>query len=190
MTHLLYLLKLTKHWTVQTWETWDRASASSFWLIPHRLATFFWQVLCTFMPQSGQRVGHVKRKGTIKRKWGRCNTTDASLLKKGTHLTHLHTWGLVCKDPTASCHSGHRTWGSCSYRSWSDAACQSWSALSWTTHIHTTINNTGGYYLAGTGKLPVMFVAYCSLIFLAWCKSKNIINLNQSITIKLNNIQT
>lgn len=40
--------------TVQTWETWDNASASSFWLIPQRLPTLLVQPLCTFMPQSGQ----------------------------------------------------------------------------------------------------------------------------------------
>lgn len=31
--------KKKEYVTVQTWETWDKASASSFWLMPHRLAT-------------------------------------------------------------------------------------------------------------------------------------------------------
>lgn len=38
-----------------TWLTWFSASAKSFWLMPQRLATFFWHLWCTFMPQSGVR---------------------------------------------------------------------------------------------------------------------------------------
>ena len=38
-----------------TWLTWESASASSFWLMPHRLATFCWQSLWTFMAQSEDR---------------------------------------------------------------------------------------------------------------------------------------
>lgn len=43
-----------------TWLTWFNASAKSFWLMPQRLATFFWHLWCTFMPQSEvrEKQGH------------------------------------------------------------------------------------------------------------------------------------
>lgn len=35
-----------------TWLTWFKASASNFWFIPHKFATFFWHLWCTFIPHS------------------------------------------------------------------------------------------------------------------------------------------
>lgn len=81
-------------------------------------------------------AGRERKKKVTLMPHNRCFT----LLKIKKVWAHLHTWGLVCKGPTASCRSGRRMWDSCSCKSWSDAACQSWSAPSGTTHIHTIVN--------------------------------------------------
>lgn len=39
-----------------TWLTWFKASASNFWFIPHKFATFFWHLWCTFIPHSERNV--------------------------------------------------------------------------------------------------------------------------------------
>lgn len=75
---LLHSLKWTQHGTAQTWETWNRASDSSFWLIPQRLATFFWQLLWTFMPQSARRAERGKQIGGEKNEWHWWDITSAS----------------------------------------------------------------------------------------------------------------
>lgn len=54
---MLWKQLITWHMAIKhTWLTWFKASANSFWFIPHKFATFFWHLWCTFIPHSKRNI--------------------------------------------------------------------------------------------------------------------------------------
>lgn len=54
---MLYKQLITWEMAIKhTWLTWFNASASNFWFIPHKFATFIWHLWCTFIPHSKRNV--------------------------------------------------------------------------------------------------------------------------------------
>lgn len=76
-----------------TWLTWFKASASNFWFIPHKFATFFWHLWCTFIPHSKRNVRIVIQASGKYRHYNKCS---CFLCTSETFFKANWTWTCHC----------------------------------------------------------------------------------------------